>query len=550
MRHVTLVYTTLITTPNGSTCLSQLILDDMFILLFCLLTFWLVFDRSYHVLWFKIQKLFDILPSSTLTNNESDPATVISLPDSNSSFFHKFYSEYSLSSRKVYNAVRVIFCATFSAYVVAVEIVLWQIKVADPNAEANLVTSIIWPGLLALLFISLILIQPFLILVFLLTKFFEDKVSMHKLVPVTIGITILWLTFLHFLTIGPFGYTYNLLTKASVIGVTVMGILSGLASVSTPYYAYQYFRHRNKRDTKYTIHNNVDLLWSSESVIRDRIRNYEECIEKDTSLLCRLTSSSNQADIMTTVQLRERIAWYQLELVKLSGILQGPKELRSLKRMFQVIFLVYCVYKLTDVWLVKVPKIIVHSFKFPTDFSYELFDNKSTEKDPLAVTFANMFDFLVLRLEHQNDMDSLIKQISLILSISLFVCSLSTVTTTISYLLTLLPVKLQLLALSAMQSTNGSELPTSNKDAFYTKKPPSIIKNLAVCELTGVYILATILMIRSNLPYDVSKQVNQLLGEKFTIPNVVIDVWSDKMFACSSLLTFIGIKVAERTLHR
>ncbi|CDO93861.1 unnamed protein product [Kluyveromyces dobzhanskii CBS 2104] len=523
----------------------------MFTSLVILLTFCLVFDRSYHVLWFKIQKLFDILPSSSLTIEEIGSADIISLSGSNDSLLHKFYSEYSLSSKRIYKSVRILFSITFAAYVVAIEIVLWQIKAADSGEDGNFVTTVMWPSLLGLFFVSLIIVQPFLMLLFLLNKFFEDRVSMRKLAPAAIAISFTWLTLMYFLTVGPFGYTHNLLTKVSVIGVCVMGILSGLASVSTPYYAFQCFKNRNRRDMKHATHNKVETLWFKTSAIRDRIREYEECVEKSISLLKTLSTSSNQADISTAIKLKEGIAWYQLEIVKLNGTLQESKNVRLLKQLFQLIFLVYCFYKLTHVWFVAVPKLIIHSYKFPSDSSYEFFDNQTNEKDPLAITIANTLNFLILRLAHQNDLDSLIKQISLTLSVSLFACSISTVTTTISYLLTLLPIKLQILALSAMQSSSRSlELPKSRKDLYDAKKPPSIIKNLAVCELTGIYILSTILMIRSNLPTDVSSKVNQLLGERFTIPNVVIDVWSDKTFAFSSLLTIIGIKVAERTLHK
>lgn len=120
--------------------------------------------------------------------------------------------------------------------------------------------------------------------------------------------------------------------------------------------------------------------------------------------------------------------------------------------MFQLVFLVYCVYKLTSIWFVSVPRLILHFINYPTDYSYEYFDNDSKKKDPLAISLANMLDFFLFRFQHQTDLDSLVKQISLLLSISLFICSLSTVTTTISYLLTLLPVKLQILALRTMQN--------------------------------------------------------------------------------------------------
>lgn len=82
----------------------------------------------------------------------------------------------------------------------------------------------------------------------------------------------------------------------------------------------------------------------------------------------------------------------------------------------------------------------------------------------------------------------------------------------------------------------------------HQQKGISLIKNLVVSELTGVYVLATSLMIRSHLPFEVSQRLKELLGEKFTVPNVVIDSWFDKVYAFACIFTFICIRIAERKL--
>lgn len=274
-------------------------------------------------------------------------------------------------------------------------------------------------------------------------------------------------------------------------------------------------------------------------------------------ILSKIDNEPGGSDSVLREQLIEKIGWYQLELGKIENKLQDSKQVRTVKKLFQLGFLLYCIYKLISTFTIKVPHIIMHAIAHPKDYSYEYFEklskgnDEASSGDPLAVTLANIFDFLIFRFNYQQELDSLTKQISLILSISLFICSISTVTTTISYLLRLFPLRLQLLALSTIQS-NGDEkgLPISNNNRYNTKKKPSIIKNLIVSELTGIYILATILMIRSNLPFGVSAKLNELLGEKFTVPNVVIDVWFDKVFAITCVLTLIGIKIAERTLTK
>lgn len=514
-----------------------------------------IYKLSYNVLWFKIQPLFDIVPASM--NRRS--TTIAKLQTKENGFLYKFYSEYSLSSKKVTSAIRVVSSTNFTCCVIAIEIILWQIKTADQEQRADLITKIIWPLISIMLSLFLILIQPFFILISLLNKFFMDKADMDKLTTVTSGTIIVWIFALHNFHWGPFYYTESLLTKLSIVGVTIMAILSGVASVSTPYYIFIFLWNKGRVDSTKSnnINTNASLIWLNDVMLREKIKDYETNIGENVMILNKIDNEPGGSDSVLREQLIEKIGWYQLELGKLENKLKDSKQVRTVKKLFQLGFLLYCIYKLISTFTIKVPHIIMHAIAYPKDYSYEYFEklskgnDEASSGDPLAVTLANIFDFLIFRFNYQQELDSLTKQISLILSISLFICSISTVTTTISYLLRLFPLRLQLLALSTIQS-NGDEkgLPISNNDRYNTEKKPSIIKNLIVSELTGIYILATILMIRSNLPFGVSTKLNELLGEKFTVPNVVIDVWFDKVFAITCVLTLIGIKIAERTLTK
>lgn len=81
--------------------------------------------------------------------------------------------------------------------------------------------------------------------------------------------------------------------------------------------------------------------------------------------------------------------------------------------------------------------------------------------------------------------------------------------------MTLLPIKFQILALFAMQNddtanvlpeyTNNSSYKGKKRNYSQEQKGISLIKNLVVSELTGVYVLATTLMVRSHLPLKYHK---------------------------------------------
>lgn len=497
-----------------------------------------------------MQRLFDILPVSSISGAQDRPY-MVGISSYGEGYLYKFYSEYSIPSKLIYKIVRIIFSLTFASCVVAVEIVLSEIKDTDTQSDGSFVTDCIWPLISLILYSSLILVQPFLILFCLLNKFFDDKMQIDKSAMLTAALTAAWIIFLYLLVYGPFGHTTNLLTKLSIVGVTIMSLLSGLASVSTPYYTLMYLLRKNRTSDPNSIKYIIPDLWLNSQTISDRITEYEEQVNEILGELNHLQELEKSNDLLSREKLADQLGRYQLELVRLRNKAKDCKVIRTFKRIFQSIFLLYCIFKLFNVFMVRIPAVFTHTWAGTSDSDYERLEKEREERDPLAITIANALDFFLFQFNYQQELDSLIRQISLILSISLFVCSLSTVTTTISSLLTLLPVKLQVLALSTLQSRGRDlDLPAHKNEVLYSRHEPSIIKNLLVSELTGVYILATILMIRSNLPFDVSVRLHELLGERFTISSILIDIWSDKVFAFSAICTFIGIKIAERTLSK
>lgn len=97
-----------------------------------------------------------------------------------------------------------------------------------------------------------------------------------------------------------------------------------------------------------------------------------------------------------------------------------------------------------------------------------------------------------------------------------------------------------------MQGEEDADLlPTNTKVS--SRRNPSIIKNLIVSELIGVYVVSTILLIRSNLPFGTALKLKELLGEKFTMPTGAIDSWFDKIYALVCIISVVGIHIAEKS---
>ncbi|KAL3234868.1 hypothetical protein RNJ44_02656 [Nakaseomyces bracarensis] len=527
-------------------------MEVVFVFLLLCISAFFVGKWSYDFLWFKASSLFD---SGYRLGSKSNTSLHRSADDSNV-FFSRFYSEYSIKSQNVTKCLRFLFAFGITCYVITIEIVLWQIKTADRQQEPDFITRYVWPLASVSLTILLIVLQPFFILLSLLNKFFNDRFDMVHLFIVTAVTLFLLVTTLNYMTWGPFYFGKSILTKLSIAGVTIMATLSGIASISTIYYTFSLLFRRGSKVTGFPANNLVSRnrklnIWTTKRQLQNQIDNLELNIAENISILQRMDEEVVGANSPLRKEMVEKISWYQLEVAKLEKSLSQPPILRNSRRLFETAFLIYCCHKILITFLRRIPRIISHSMNYPDDIDYMFFyesgDSTSSSSDPLAVTLAKILDLLLFRFNYQHDLDSLTKQISLLISISLFICTLSTVNTTITYLLSLLPPRLQIIAMVVMQNNENQDiLPTSKQR--YSTRSPSLIKNLIISELIGVYVVSTVLLIRSNLPYDTAMTLKELLGEKFTVPTGAIDSWFDKVYALVCILTIIGINVAEKSV--
>ncbi|KAH3899284.1 uncharacterized protein SCODWIG_00464 [Saccharomycodes ludwigii] len=526
-------------------------MSDFLIINILLITSLIAYVFCYKVLWFRVQTIFDIIPKSFASaNSEIFESLKCTVEDH---FLYKLYSTYSIPSKILIKLIRHLFSFTISLNVVAIEIVLWKIKTANISQTSNLITTVIWPFDLFSLSISLILLIPFILLLAIFHKFFSASYSFNTILFMANGATWAWILSLIYIDIGPFYLTNSLLTKLALIGTTTMAVLSGIASISTPYKALSGLLHNYNNNTTANFVKYLGLL--TKDTIQYQIKDCEKNIQENMDIVHKLNNVSkesiNETPIILKRKLMDKIGLYYLELNNLKTISQKSLVARLSSQCFKFCFLIYCIFKLSTVFFITMPQFIHHWRDHPLDYEFKFYE-KDLDRDPLAVSLAHILDAILFSFNYQQELDSLTTLLSLLISLSLFVCSISTVLNTISQILRFLPSRFQILELSVI-ATNGKGLPVSKNEGkinTLNNNTLSVIKNLIFVELTGIYILSTLLLIRSNLPQQISQTLDDLLGEKLAISSIRMEVWFDLMYALSASFTSTAIFFSILHAHR
>lgn len=393
-------------------------------------------------------------------------------------------------------------------------------------------------------------------------------------------------------------YTRNLMERkineVSIVGITILAILSGAGSASTPYRVIS--MDSLKKLTNYKGANSSTLQTSSnssEGIERDinlAIRNYNNTtllLSKREQELAKLqatvggtiynlpnqnTSSDNVliskgntggkklGSIIHKVQsfanlslqgqseetqLQQEIAslkslkkglyndltnLVQKSLVKLENLSSSGISTQKILFSANVVLATYCVYRIFNVFLIKLPLLYLNSKNNDEQVAdsqiIEVAQEAPSAKDALAITIAKVIVSMFRDLPISET--QLVNQLSFILSGSLFCCSFSNVVTTFK---------------------SFSRIFQSNLREFEIAK--TWLKHLVVAELFGVYVLATALLIRTNLPETLSNQVSTMLSLSGSAATnslkevMFVDTWFDKVFAVSCLITMVVIFIRK-----
>lgn len=283
---------------------------------------------------------------------------------------------------------------------------------------------------------------------------------------------------------------------------------------------------------KYLVPSSVRLVKGSGRKLMNKVQSFA-----NLSNLPGIGGSSEQDELLAEIDALESLSKLLLADVQtaLGQYLQQQAKtpmasiLRQVEQWFYVFFSIYCVYRMVNVVFIRLPYHYwfkseeLHDTTTPIDTKEVSSEsvNKNT-KDALAITLAKViqstFGYLPIS-ETQ-----LINQICFILSGSLFVCSFQNVLTTIQSFRRLLPASTT--AVSALVK--------------------NWLRHLIVSEFLAIYVVATALMIRSNLPPEVSLDLQRILSltnspRGSSLETEFIDTWFDKVFGLTCVVTLVVV---------
>ncbi|KAF7582771.1 Abscisic acid G-protein coupled receptor family protein [Clavispora lusitaniae] len=399
----------------------------------------------------------------------------------------------------------------------------------------------------------------------------------------TLGLYVLWYVILHKMgevadSLGGSGDKTFIERKTNEIvltGITITAILSGVGSISTPFGSFWGDESLLKRKSagghtqETQLSNLIQQYNTTKSLMRkreaelnsllasasgkvynepeSRIRSLrgsgKQLFHKVSSFasLSKFGSKPEdqelQAEISTLAKLKESI--YNDVSKSLHKFLVSKNaqhgswwSMSNTVKVFNIAFSFYCVYRVLNVLLVRLPYHYFWNSENIHDSMRNVIDDKDSSeslnkntKDALAITVVKILQSVGYLPMSETQ---LINQVSFILSGSLFVCSLQNVLVTFKSVVGLLPA------------------PTTS----VSSSVKMWLKNLLVSELLAIYVIATALLIRSNLPAETANSLSRILSlSTATSASTTgmqrevefIDTWFDKVFGFTCIGTAIVV---------
>ncbi|CAI5757905.1 unnamed protein product [Candida verbasci] len=418
-----------------------------------------------------------------------------------------------------------------------------------------------------ILMFLLAIVIPYFIITILLNQDLIPRKSYQ--IGSTIGLFILWSYILH--KCGDLTQDYNprgqtsrnlierKINEVSIVGITILAILSGIGSATTPYKTLpiEHYINKSKPETKVGEHdinsaiqyyNNTTLLLEKRQQELTKLQfatggtiynlpsaNNSGNLAPKRGILHKVQSFANlsvantqeeemETEIKSLTKLRDSLYNDLLKLLKKFQQQSQNKSTLDLILIYGNYFLTgYCIYRILNVFFIKLPLLYFTKEKIVESAVVEP-EEAPSSKDALAITLSKLILSII---SVPMSEAQLVNQLSFILSGSLFICSFSNV-------------------LRTFQSFNKF----FNPDSEFTK---NWLKHLFIAELLGVYVIATALLIRTNLPTNLSNQISKILslsgssnGRTTSVEEVVfIDNWFDKIFALSCIITILVIVIEK-----
>ncbi|KAL7663151.1 Abscisic acid G-protein coupled receptor-like domain-containing protein [[Candida] zeylanoides] len=353
------------------------------------------------------------------------------------------------------------------------------------------------------------------------------------------------------------------INEVSITGITVMAVLSGVGSMSTPYRQFPsvytkmrqlggdsaaaYGRHAARRITPQHLNHLIQSHNHTQQLMHKRMHQLQSLHEKNmqsqptlvrppsssklrglvksfTSLTSLATrAKSEEAELTTEIAalttLRSQIHDDVMTMLQKYARQQDWHSRSWPARVAQWLdwgFGAYCVYRILNVIVIRLP----HS-----PFRVALAGDPSATNDALAITIAKLLRTIIQLPVTETQ---LVYQISFLLSGGLFLCSISNVVFTLR--------------------SFGRFVPSVG--AHYSPDSMTWLMHLAVSELLGIYVMSTALLIRTNLPTNLSQQVSKILSLSGTASSSdalqeveLIDLWFDQVFAGTCVVTLLVLVI-------
>ncbi|CAN6628448.1 hypothetical protein TRVA0_011S02982 [Trichomonascus vanleenenianus] len=437
---------------------------------------------------------------------------------------HQFLYSYLSSSKSkpdksCYNQWA--FDVTIAASFVISELVLCEISDwFNPTSR-----FVVWKVSTLTLLALLVFIIPWLAIY----SYFRRNSGSHRVqLGVSIGVFIGWLVLFellgYYLPIDPLqksSLTEKCISRIGFIGITCMAVLSGFGAVSAPYTVFVSSpRPVSEADIERmdrSVTTTSELLTQRQAQLRtvsDRIRDRSMLRSSSTNIMMKVMSHIRGGDDLRQEQLSlqteigaltKMVASLEQDLtaarVRYASQMSLNTTWGQINHKLFTAFAVYCVYRLVMTLSVRNP------------FLY----SESSIGDALATTLAAV----AVRVSPQSgSIEAWTRQISFVLSGLLFVASISSVVTTYTTLSKAFPW------LKKSETSNGNATAT------------------LVAHMVGTYIISTSLMLRSNLPADMSVAITSALGAPLDVSSV--QRWFDTVFLAVALLSILGLYMASK----
>ncbi|KAK6198786.1 Abscisic acid G-protein coupled receptor-domain-containing protein [Scheffersomyces amazonensis] len=378
------------------------------------------------------------------------------------------------------------------------------------------------------------------------------------------------------------------INEISIAGITILAILSGIGSTSTPYKLFSmdiildrllsvtesdinsaigYFnntttllRNRKQDLNKYLVasggrtYNEIDNTIHENGILshEGKPRRLGNIVHKVQSFASLPFSSGNseenelKREIDSITSLRNSLYNDITKLISKYLEQNGKKEtfeneiLNTLYKWGYLALGIYCVYRIINVLLIRLPRQLFYStdtklYQLHSETNVIQDDEQKLDqtiqtpsKDALATTLAKII--LLFFRDASVSETQLVNQLSFVLSGGLFICSFSNVFNTFRSFTRFFP--------------SGSS----------SSMAKSWLKHIIIAQLLGIYVIATALLIRTNLPSNLSNQISKILSlsgssiksASDSIQEVeFIDKWFDKVFGFTVVITSCSLVIRK-----